>query len=72
MMLKILQITTVSLFAATIITGVCLLFFAPDKLEGFSQLIGSVWPLFLMEIVPAFLGQPLKDFVKAKNDKAGA
>lgn len=69
MMLKILQISTVTMFVLMVIGGVLFIIFAPDKLPQYVDFMKAVWPIFLMEVIPAFLGGPLSEYVKKlKND----
>jgi len=69
MMLKILQGATVAVFVLFAVIGGVILFAAPDKLPGYLSLISTLAPLFVAEVVPAFLGKPLKDFVAGINEK---
>ena len=69
MMLKILQGATVTVFLAVVFIGVLFLFTTPEKMESYGQFIGIVVPLFIAEVIPAFLGKPLKDYIQSKKDK---
>ncbi len=64
MMLKILQISTVAMFILMVLVGAIILFAAPEKMDAYGKLIGIIWPIFVAEVVPAFLGRPLSNFVK--------
>jgi hypothetical protein len=65
--IKVLQAATVLTFALIVGVGFGIVFFAPAKMTAFVQLVNSIWPLFVAEVIPAFLGTPLKEFVKGKN-----
>ena len=64
MMIKILQAVTVSMFALVAILGVILLLFATEKLAGYAQLVGIIFPLFVAEVIPALIGTPLTEAVR--------
>lgn len=70
MMLKILQASTVGIFVLITVAGVLILFFANDKLDGYLSLVGYLAPLFIAEVIPAFLGKPLKEYVATLKLKA--
>lgn len=69
MMLKILQGATVGTFILFFIIAMLILFFAIDKLPSYLQIISYFSPLFIAEVIPAFLGKPLKDFIAGLNEK---
>lgn len=64
-MIKILQLATVVMFILMVVAGVIVVFAAPDKLPAFGQLIGIIWPVFLAEVIPALIGTPLTEAVRA-------
>ena len=68
MMLKILQISTVAMFVLMVIGGVLFILFAPEKLPKYVEFMKAVWPIFLMEVVPAFLGGPLSEYVRKQKN----
>lgn len=70
MMLKILQGATVAVFVMFAVVGLIILFTAQDKLDGYLRLVGTIAPFFVMEVIPAFLGKPLKEYVLALKEKA--
>lgn len=72
MMIRILQLSTVCLFALTVILGVILLLFASDKMPAYSQLVGTVFPLFVAEVIPALIGTPLTEAVRNLTAKKEA
>jgi uncharacterized membrane protein len=67
MMLKILQGATVAMFVVMLIIGMVVLFAAPERMPAYKDFVGSVWPIFVAEIVPAFLGRPLIEAVRNKK-----
>ena len=64
-MIKWLQGAVVAMFVLMVGAGVFVLFFAEAKMNAFGQLIGIIWPVFLTSVVPALIGSPLTDFVRA-------
>ena len=69
-MLKVLQGATVGIFILFAVIGGIILFAAPDKLSGYLSLVSTLAPLFIAEVIPAFLGKPLKDYVAILKEKA--
>jgi len=62
--IKLLQITTVVMFAIMVVAGVVTFIAEPSKLDDFGKLIGIIWPVFLTMVVPALIGSPLTEAVK--------
>jgi hypothetical protein len=70
-MIKILQIATVAMFVLVVGTGLAILFFATDKIAAYGSLIGTIWPLFVAEVIPALIGKPLTEAVRNLTAKPG-
>lgn len=68
-MIKILQITTVVMFAAVVITGIFVFIFWTEKIEDFGKLVGIIFPMFIAEVVPALIGSPLTEAVRNLTSK---
>lgn len=64
---EFLQAATVGSFIIFVIAGFVVLIFAPDRMGAFRELLGGIWPIFIAEVIPAFLGTPLKDYIKGKG-----
>jgi hypothetical protein len=62
--IKVLQFFTVVVFVSVITAGFAIVFFAPDRIGAYKEFVSAIWPLFVAEVVPAFLGVPLKEAVK--------
>lgn len=69
MALKILQFSTVGIFVLFGLVGLFILWTAPDKMDGYLSLVNTLAPMFIAEVVPAFLGKPLKELVAAKREQ---
>jgi len=65
--IKVLQAATLGSFIVFVLVGFAVLIFSPDRMGAFRDLLGSIWPIFIAEVIPAFLGTPLKEYVKSKN-----
>jgi len=65
---KVLQLATVLTFVVFVAVGLVILGLAPERMSAFSGLLTAIFPLFIAEVVPAFLGSPLKEFVRNKNE----
>ena len=65
--ISVLQTATVVSFIVFVFAGFAVLIFAPDRMDVFKDLLGAIWPLFIAEVIPAFLGSPLKEYIKNKN-----
>jgi len=65
--IKLLQLTTVLTFTVFCMVGLSIVIFIPEKMPAFVQFLGAMWPIFIAEIIPAFLGTPLKEYVKTKK-----
>ena len=66
--IKVLQAATLGTFVLFVIIGLVVLFAFPEKMPAFRDFIGAIWPIFVAEVVPAFLGTPLKELVKSKKE----
>lgn len=62
--IALLQLATVLTFVVFVVTGLLLVIFAPEKMGAFTQLLASIWPIFIAEVIPAFLGTPLKAYIE--------
>ena len=67
--IKVLQGATLGTFILFVIIGLVVLFAFPEKMTAYRDFIGAIWPIFVAEVVPAFLGTPLKEYVKNKGSK---
>ena len=65
--ISILQWTTVGTFVIFAGLGIGLVIAMPDRIPAFTQLLQSIWPLFVAEVVPAFLGTPLKNYIEKQG-----
>ena len=65
--ISVLQTATVVSFIVFVLAGFAVLILAPDRMDVFKDLLGAIWPLFIAEVIPAFLGSPLKEYIKNKN-----
>lgn len=61
-----LQWATVGTFILFVIAGFLILVLMPDRMPAFKEFLGAIWPLFVAEVIPAFLGKPLKEYVAKK------
>ncbi len=68
-MIKILQGAVVGMFVLMVVAGVAILFAAPDKLESYKGLISTLFPIFLAQVIPALIGSPLTDYIRARAEK---
>lgn len=69
MMIKILQATVCGLVALIALAGAAVLVLAPDRMGAFGQLVGIVLPVFFGSVVPALIGTPLTEAVRAYNER---
>lgn len=69
MMIKILQAAVVAVFLAFAIIGVVILFACPDSLDEFQALVNTLFPIFLAQVIPALIGSPLTDYIRAHAEK---
>ena len=67
--IKILQASTLGTFILFVVIGLAILFFYPERMDAYHTFINAIWPIFVAEVVPAFLGTPLKEYVKNKGSK---
>jgi len=65
-MIKILQLATVVMFVLIVVLGVIIVFATPEKIGAYAQLVGIIWPIFLMEVIPALIGKPLTEYMRAR------
>jgi FtsH-binding integral membrane protein len=65
---KLLQFATVITFVVFVVAGFAVLIFAPERMSALSALLTAIFPLFIAEVVPAFLGTPLKEYIKTKKE----
>lgn len=68
-MIKILQISVVAMFVIQVVTGVLVLIFWMDKMEGFGQLVNSIFPAFITVVIPSLIGKPLTEAVRNLTGK---
>jgi hypothetical protein len=75
-MIKWLQGAVVGMFVLMVGAGVGVLCAAPDRMEAYGRLIGILFPVFLSSVIPALIGSPLTDYMRAagaaKEVKAAA
>ena len=64
-MIKVVQGAVVGQFILFGVLGVAILLFAPDKMDSYGKLVGILFPIFLAQVVPALIGSPLTDAVRA-------
>jgi hypothetical protein len=64
-MIKILQGTVVGVFFIFCMVGLTILFGFTDKMEAYGKLVGILFPIFLAQVIPALIGSPLTDYVRA-------
>jgi hypothetical protein len=64
---KILQWSTVATFLIFVFAGFAVLIYAPDRMTAYTQLLAAISPFFIAEVVPAFLGTPLKNYIEKKG-----
>ena len=69
MMIKILQGVTVGIFVSFSAVGFIVMLYFPDKIFSFGQLVQILFPLFVMEVVPALIGTPLTEAVRNLTSK---
>ena len=65
-MIKILQGAVVAIFILMVCVGLAVLFYATEKMEAYLSLIGGLFPVFLAQVIPALVGSPLTDLIRAK------
>jgi uncharacterized membrane protein YccC len=64
---QVLQLSTVITFVVFVLSGFAVLIIDPHRMSAFTQLLTAISPLFIAEVVPAFLGTPLKEYIKNKK-----
>jgi len=69
MMIKILQGADVAVFLAFAIIGVIILITAPDVMPNYLALVNGLFPIFLAQVIPALIGSPLTDYIRAHAEK---
>lgn len=62
---KALQNATLGMFVMAALAGALILAFFPDKMGAFRDLVGALFPFWVVEVVPAFLGTSLKEATQA-------
>lgn len=62
--IRILQIAVVAMFVLMVVAGMAVFLFAPEKLTAYNQLIQTLFPIFLAQVIPALIGSPLTDAVR--------
>lgn len=65
-MVKILQLAVVAMFVLMVGVGVLVLFTAQEHMGSYIQLIEALFPVFLAQVIPALIGSPLTDIMRAK------
>lgn len=65
-MIRILQIAVVAMFVLMVGAGVAVLAIAPGRMAEYGQLIAIIWPVFLAQVIPALIGSPLTDYIRAR------
>jgi len=60
-----LQKATLGMFILAALAGALILAFFPDRMGAFRELVAALFPFWVVEVVPAFLGTPLKEYVQA-------
>jgi len=69
MMIKLLQGAVVGMFVLMVLVGLGVLFFAPpEKMDTYGKLVSIIFPVFLAQVVPALIGSPLTDILRAKAE----
>lgn len=71
-MIKWLQAAVVAMFVLMVAAGLIVLAVAPERMAAFGQFIGILFPVFLAQVVPAMLGSPLTDYIRARSAQGGA
>ena len=69
--IKILQAATVGTFVLLMVIGLIILFFDYTRIDAYGQFINIIFPIYIAEVIPAFLGSPLKEAVKKLGRKNG-
>jgi hypothetical protein len=46
--------------------GIMVLAMAPERMDTFIRLAMALFPLFLAQVIPALIGSPLTDIMRAK------
>lgn len=57
------------MFLIILVVGLIILFVCTEKIEAYRTFVQAVWPLFVAELIPAFLGTPLKESIKKIRGK---
>lgn len=65
---SVLQWSTVATFIVFVVAGFVVLIMAPERMGPLTNLITAIFPLFIAEVVPAFLGTPLKEYLSKKRE----
>lgn len=70
--IKVLQTAVVAMFVTFALVGLGLLFLGTDKIPAYGQLVQILFPLFLAQVIPALIGSPLTEYVRARAAKVTA
>lgn len=65
-MIKWLQLAVVVMFVIMVVAGLLVLALAEQKMGAFKELVYIIFPVFLTMVVPALIGSPLTDYVRAR------
>lgn len=64
MMLKVLQGSVVAVFVLFMVIGLVILFAVPEKMGAYKELINILFPIFMAQVIPALIGNPLTEAVR--------
>lgn len=64
--MKWLKVAVVAMFVLMVAVGVTVLFFFPGKMGEFKELVNTLFPVFLAQVIPALIGRPLTDYIQAQ------
>ena len=63
--IKFLQYSSVGIFLLVSIAGAAVMWFRPEKLPDLKEYVGMIWPFWVGEVIPALIGTPLTEAVRA-------
>ena len=66
---KFLQFFTVVVFGGLVISGLIVVFTNKGTMEKYKDFVQAIWPIFIAEVIPAFLGKPLTEAVRKIKEK---
>lgn len=69
MMLRILQGAVVLIFVSMAVMGAIVLFTMPERMGAYTQFLQAILPVFIAQVIPALIGSPLTDYIRAKATK---